>query len=105
MGVDYSANYGIGFKVEPSETLRDTLANKDSYILEYIDEILEDKYTYFEVGDASYTGGENTVYVVLADEKTPFNLIDSELDELENLLTSKDLIVSERGLVGGLNIW
>lgn len=105
MGAKYRANYGIGFKVEPNETLINTLENDGLCILGYIDKVLEDKYTYFEVGSGDYTGEDNTIYVVLVDEKTPFNLVDSELDELEKLLTSKDLIVSERGLVGGLNIW
>lgn len=103
MGVDYTANYGIGFKINSNHEDFE----EDPY--SFLDDILEDSpYEYFEVGSGSYTGHSNDYYVALS-------AIDSEIDSgltgrVENLkafLLSNDLISeSDKGsLVGGLRIW
>lgn len=106
MGVDYSANYGIGFKVEATARLYDR--EDDDFILqEYLEETLSDDYRYFEVGDGSYTGEENDVYVIFRDKVglAPLENYKDRLDVLRKHLEDLLLEVSEEGLVGGLNVW
>jgi hypothetical protein len=104
MGVDYTANYGIGYKVIesdeiPEEELEDGLS-------EYLYKELGEDFECFEVGSECYTGETNDVYIVLT---KAFNSgldlaknkakLDEELDRL------KLLPDSEFGDVGGLLVW
>lgn len=70
--------------------------------------MLEDKgYSYFEVGSANYSGGDNDLYISI-DE--PFSNgycgLEEKAKELLNFLTeNKILYKGTVDVVGGLNIW
>ena len=101
MGVDYSANFGIGFKIKA-----DIDENDELHITEYLDELIDkSKYSWFEVGEAAYIGGENEYYVVL-DEIKPIDTLEKRVEELkQHLLSEKFVIDSEEfDLVGGLHV-
>ena len=73
MGVDYSANYGIGIKIK-SIDFEDENLDKEIAELECMSELLYDKiknekYTYFEVGSEDYGGEENDFYIII---RNPF---------------------------------
>lgn len=106
MGVDYSANYGIGFRVEASAQLLDR-EDDELYLQEYLDEELSDEYRYFEVGSGNYTGKDNDVYVIFRDRSglAPLENYKERLEALRKHLEDILLEVSEEGLVGGLNVW
>jgi hypothetical protein len=106
MGVDYSGNFGIGFKVLIPELEEDHEYYDD--VLGYLESLLENtEFNCFEVGEGSYTGEEDDIFVCL---DVPFmhgkfnEVRASELKtflELHNLITKGAQIDS----VGGLNVW
>lgn len=106
MGVDYSANYGIGFSVKVSAQLLDR-EDGELYLQEYLEENLSNDYRYFEVGSGNYTGEDNDVYVIFKDMAglAPLENYKERLDVLRKHLEDLLLEVSEEGLVGGLNVW
>lgn len=103
MSADYSANYGIGYKVCASEHLEDIDEMEDG-LNEYIDGECEEEFESFEVGSA-YTGEIDGVYLAI---KFPFidgldltaakERTDKEVERL-HLETE-----GEFGMVGGLYI-
>jgi hypothetical protein len=54
MGVDYSGHFGIGFKVELPELPEDHEFYEDER--SWLDEIIENKFDWFECGDSMYSG-------------------------------------------------
>lgn len=101
MGVDYSANYGIGFKVEFDKQ------DEDFYLGEYLEDVLENSgYSYFDVGSGMYTGEENDFYVILKSFH-PIETLKERSDLLRSFLLEQNLIKEnqEVDLVGGLLIW
>ena len=104
MGVDYTANYGIGFRVnEPDEEI---LEDYDGSFDEYLEDVLpRDKYNYFECGN-SYSGYTEGFYVILKNDKIDFNLSERGL-ELKEFLLMHDLVNddAELSVVGGLKVW
>ncbi|WP_312207714.1 hypothetical protein [Empedobacter sp.] len=102
MGVDYRANFGIGFKIKA-----DIDENDELDIREYLDELIDkSKYSWFEVGDEGYTGDENDYYVVL-DELKPIATLEQRVEELRQHLLSEHFIIDseEFDLVGGLEVY
>lgn len=103
MGVDYSANFGVGYKITTTKYDEDN----DLHILDTLEEVIgSSKYSYFETGDESYTGEDNEYYVVL-DDFHPINTLEDRLLELKEHLLGEGLIGvdAEYDLVGGLLIW
>lgn len=102
MGVDYSAHYGIGFKVE----LDDRFEEDPAAVID--DMLKESDYAYFEVGQGAYTGKENDYYVVLSDNDSALDegLIERVAD-LKRFLIETQLISEDAkaDLVGGLQVW
>ena len=101
MGVDYTPNYGIGFKVNFD------IQEDDFYLGEHLEEELSDSsYRYFRVGEGSYTGEDDDYYVVL-DSFLPIETLKERTELLKEFLLEKDLIESsqEVDLVGGLLVW
>ena len=110
MGVDYTGHYGIGIQIEnvDFEDENKELEFKDfDDIWEYLEEKLnEDEYSYFEVGEASYCGGDNDLYIEIVDV---FNYGLNNLEEQKNnlLIKIKELGLETKGdfgLVGGLEV-
>lgn len=103
MGIDYDANYGIGYRVEATNEISE-------YELEYgLHEYLWNKvgegFEYFEVGNA-YCGETEGVFITIKDPfKNGLDLtkskekLDAELDRL------KLKAISEFNQVGGLYIY
>lgn len=101
MGVDYSANFGVGFRIKA-----DIDENDELNVIDYLEELIDvSKYNWFEVGDGNYTGKDNDYYVVLDDIK-PINTLEDRIEELREHLLSEHFIIEEDwDLVGGLEIW
>ena len=101
MGVDYSANYGIGYKVNFGELQKMDIDDPSDHLYEITYD--DQRYAYFQVGSGCYTGEENEHYIVL---KKP------ELFDLKNLKDDLDFFLKrhkikadgEFGLHGGLEI-
>lgn len=78
MGVDYNANFGIGYKVVDARTEEQIEEVEFLYYLE--EELEKTDYWCFETGDGWYTGNENEFFVVL---KEPFkNGVDLTEDKM-----------------------
>lgn len=104
MGVDYSGNYGIGFKVALPEFDEDHEYFEDER--SWLEEITDDKFDWFEVGDAMYTGGKNEIYVCI---KNPFDEgldITKKANELISFLNENKIkFEGEIDQVGGLEVY
>lgn len=104
MGVDYTANYGIGFKIKmPSyEELEEMDLDTDSYL----SEVLPPNCSYFEVGSGNYSGKMNDYYVILDDDNLDEGLLE-RCEKLRNGLITEELIEADgqASVVGGLNVW
>ena len=103
MGIDYSANYGIGYEVSASEDIDETDEMEDG-LSEYLYCEREEGFDSFEIGSA-YTGEIDGVYLII---KEPFKdgldltAAKERLDqEVKRLKLETD---SEFGVVGGLYI-
>jgi len=104
MGVDYDANYGIGYKVTESDDLPEE--ELEDGLTEYIYGNVDDAFEHFEVGEGNYTGEENDNYIVVKDAfKDGLDLTSKKKaldDELKRLKLEP---VGEFADVGGLNVW
>ena len=62
MGVDYDANYGIGFKIK---LLNSVEHNEDkNYTIEHLESELDgERFEYFQVGEDCYGGDTNELFV------------------------------------------
>jgi hypothetical protein len=115
MGIDYSANFGIGIKITESDVEEalgeenyvsewDTMWQDYLYNLDEEDEDFKNKYKVINYGD-SYDDDNYSAIVI----KEPFAHgfdINSKVEGLKKKLEEigfKDL--SEVGVVGGLYIW
>lgn len=110
MGVDYSASFGIGFKIEPSELnhLIDPECSDvpidemdDMEILECIS--LPDGLKYDYWGN-SYTGN-HTYFITTSDNATSKNQIIEQWDLLESFITEHKLKGKDVALIGGGLLW
>ncbi len=109
MGVDYKGNYGIGVEI-----LFDFDESEDfEYMDEYLEHLTELSKTvgldtdYFEVGEASYSGGENDFYLII---KNPFSdgvhgLSNKVITFIEFLKSNDVDYVGNVDCVGGLNVY
>lgn len=104
MGVDYTANYGIGFQVNVPDY--DELEEMNLDLDSYLSDILPSNTSYFEVGQGNYTGEQNDYYVILDDDEINESLLE-RCEELRAKLLSEGLISSDNkvSVVGGLNVW
>lgn len=105
MGVEYSGNYGIGVRVKDKEFEQESEWFEDFW--GYLDDVLEDtSYSYFEVGEGSYTGESNDIYVCI---DNPF---DNGYDIRDKVSAFKSFL-AEKGIeyygdvdeIGGLNVY
>lgn len=104
MGVDYTGNYGIGVQVKRKEFEEDSEYYDDFY--SYLDDVLDGTdYYYFEVGEGSYTGDENEVYICISKPfKDGYDIVKKSFD-LYCFLAEKEIeYVGEVDEVGGLLI-
>ena len=103
MGVDYSANFGIGYKVSLSDEKLEELETCMGGALEDI--LNGSELLYFETGSSNYGGEDNDFYVVLRDEAIDYKDLAGQLSLMKVYLEQTPLnIESEGGLVGGLLI-
>ncbi|MVW92419.1 hypothetical protein FCL53_10625 [Elizabethkingia meningoseptica] len=98
MGVDYTANKGIGFRINVDD-------NED--IDEFLENLLENKqgqFSYFKVGD-EYCDDEIEWFIVLEDDSLDDNLYD-RCEELKSFLLVNGLIdINDSvSVVGGLRV-
>ena len=108
MGVDFSANYGVGV-----ELVNIDFEELDMDGIEYMDEYLEElpepdsiQIGYFEVGQGNYTGETNTFFLCVK-----ASLADGETEFLRKISAFKDYLKDNKieykgevDFVGGLLI-
>ncbi len=108
MGVDYDAEFGIGFEILAfPETLDEDLDDAKETML---DETLHgNPYSYMQWGDGCY-GGTDHYAVTL--NKLPeyvsaegFGQLQIDLVNLHDFLLAKGFKISDKWLCGGLSIW
>ena len=104
MSVDYSANFGIGYKVCESDYLLESEELEDG-LLEYLEGELGDEFECFETENA-WSGDRDGVFVKIID---PFingvnlTLVKEQLDcEMKRLKLDT---CGSFGAVGGLNVY
>jgi hypothetical protein len=107
MGVDYTANYGIGVQLVnlDFEELELDIETMD----EYLDDLPSNEIStyYFEVGSGSYTGEDNEYYLCFKYSfKDGLDVLESKLKLFKDYLDSNKIeYIGEIDLVGGLNVW
>jgi len=108
MGVDYTGNFGIGFKIDNNIDFDEDPRFCDyDCMTEYIEDKIHEDYNFFEVGNGAYTGEEDDFYVVL---KNPFkngcNLIKAKGDLREYIALELNLdIDGDFDCFGGIRMW
>ena len=102
MGVDYDANFGLGYEIMFPESWN---GKEDYDEWEFLDFLLKDvPYSYIWWGDQCYTGDPNTYAIVLDETPNRVELSD-KLWELEKFLKEKGIDYdSSTYLVGGLEV-
>lgn len=102
MGVDYHGNYGIGVRIIKKEFTEDSEYFEDFNT--YLDDTLEGtNYYYFEVGEGSYTGEENEIYVCISEPfKEGLNIKDKVFKFYKFLGKNEIEFEGEINEVGGL---
>ena len=102
MSVDYEAYYGIGAQV--------ILVNlkEDQCPYEYISNKLidEDRFSYFETGQRSYTSKDEGEFFIVLKNDYFDSFIQERLEELVGFINNNPdfEMIGEAGLVGGLHI-
>lgn len=109
MGVDYSGHYGIGVQVkvidfEDENTPKEIRELDNMY--EFLDETLKDGYSWFEVGEGSYTGEENSFFVKIQEPfKNGFDLTLIKDEFMEYVKSIGLTPIGEFGSIGGLEVY
>jgi hypothetical protein len=106
MGVDYSGNYGIGIQValpdfeEDSDWYEDELGFLESILL-------GTNYYYFEVGEGSYTGNTDNIYICIDNPfKDGYCALGYKSDVLIKFLQENKIeFYGTIDVVGGLRIY
>lgn len=113
MGVDYTANYGVGIKILEPDYEELGIEEGYQYMEEYIDEHLPDppeglELEYFEVGQEFYSGEVNDFYLCfkysIAKDGTNALVVKKILFE-QYLKDNNIETEGEVDIVGGLKIW
>jgi hypothetical protein len=103
MGVDYTGLYGVGIKIQlPTfDEEHEFYEDEESWL----DQILGEEYSYFDVGAGSYTGESNEFYVCLKNPfKDGYNILDKVV-KLKKFLSDNEIkFFGEVDEVGGLLI-
>jgi len=104
MSVDYRGNYGIGIQVVRQEFEEGHEYYED--FLGWLDEQLDGyAYDYFEVGESTYVGGEDEIYVSFKDPFRNGYDLEASVDELLAFLKiNKIEYIGKVDVVGGLRI-
>jgi hypothetical protein len=104
MGVDYNANYGIGYQVKGSDDIPED--QLEYGLAEYLYGKLGDEFEHFEVGEGNYTGEENDIYIVVKSAfKDGLDLTAKKKALDEEIKRLKLEPVGKFGDVGGLYVW
>ena len=106
MGVDYSGNFGIGIQIFLPEFEEDHEWFEDE--TGWLDEILKDKdYFYFEVGEGSYTGEQNEMYLCIDEPfEDGYCGLTYKAKLLIDFLEENNITYEGKvDVVGGLNVW
>lgn len=106
MGVDYSANFGIGFKLDRTSPAFD---DEDDIICR-LDEIIdssEGEFYSFEVGQGSYTGEEDDMYICITEPfEDGLDTLPYSVERLLNFMFKHQLVNDgPLDVVGGLHVW
>jgi len=105
MGVDYDANFGIGYRLK-NKFFEDDENGEEFDMESYLDDVITDDFRYFKTGSGSYTGEENEYYLVI---KNPFETgldLTEKKKLLDDFLAKNDLEVDgDFDVVGGLHVW
>ena len=104
MGVDYSGHYGIGFKVLLPELPEDHEFFEDERF--WLDDIIEKRFDWFEVGEGMYTGEDNEIYICIKDPFENGLDITEKTNELISFLNEYNIkFEGDINEVGGLEVY
>lgn len=107
MGVDYSAKFGVGYKIKIATEVVEEEYNGD--VAGYLQDIIENfvnGVTYFDTGSEVYGGEENEWYLIVEEPFTDGLDLTHIKACLDDVIDSTDLERdSEFGVVGGLLIY
>lgn len=102
MGIDYDANFGLGYEVEASDRLTDD--ELEEGLLNYIDSEISEGFECFSVG--SDYSGDTSEYVVFKEEiDEGFDFNESKKDIEKELKRMKLEPIGKFGITGGLLVW
>ena len=105
MGVDYRAEFGIGYQVEATDDLRDLDVFDIEGLYEYLDNECGSGFKALISGNY-YSGKFNGAFMVLASPfKSGIDLTSSKWILDEELIRLKVRPVGDFGVVGGLLVW
>ena len=91
MGVDFNANFGIGYEIVCFPESWNGDENYDEW--GFLDGILSDtKYSYIHWGDEGYSGDPDTYAIVFRDHIESWDLV-KELDALGDFLRENNIIL------------
>ena len=101
MGVDYDANFGLGYEVRLPYSWN---GDEDYEVEDFLDELLKDTpFDFTHWGDEGYSGDPYTYAIVLSEVPNRSELAD-KLWELEKFLTVNNVEYNDSTyLVGGLH--
>jgi hypothetical protein len=107
MGVDYTAKFGIGYKIKVAKEVVEDKYDGDTH--EYLHDIIDnfvDGVTYFETGSEVYGGDENEWHLVVEEPFADGLDLTHIKACLDDIIESSDLERdSDFGVVGGLLIY
>ncbi|MDH3326894.1 MAG: hypothetical protein OEM38_09285 [Gammaproteobacteria bacterium] len=102
MGVDYDANYGIGYQVVAGDIPEDDM---EDGLDEYLYNRIGDEFQYFHVGAGNYTGETDDAFIVVKDAFKDGLDLTLKKKMLDNeLIRLKLESVGDFGSVGGLRV-
>lgn len=113
MGVDYSGHYGIGqqIKVVDFEENEKPKGFEDCCTFEeYLHELFETEktrcFSYFRVGEGSYTGKQDKFFIKIADAFSDGLDLTKQKEKFDKFIQSHNFeTIGEFGLIGGLEVW
>lgn len=106
MGVDYSGYFGFGIQVKKKEFPEDSEYHED--FIYYLDDLTTEnkQFGYFEVGEGSYTGNEDEIYIYVENPFSEGYDVSAKAKLLIEFLEANEIeYIDKPDIVGGLRVY